>query len=230
MNIRIGSRMASRSAGPSRSRHAVDSVRDGRPGSFRSTPDPTPPNDVPVSPNDDHRYIVVKKYTPPPPKVEQKPVAPRKKLIRKVPLPDPTPDEPEPIREPAPEILPDPIPENVEILLGEPEPFGPPPSREPVLAGVAGVSSPVLIPESKVIPDYPELARVARIEGDVILQAVIHKDGTVGEISVLRCTKGCVGFEDAAIEAVAMWRYKPATQNGKPVDCYFTVLVDFQLM
>ena len=177
-----------------------------------------------------HRYLVVKKYTPPPPKVEQRRAAPPQRIVRKVPLPDPTPDEPEPIREPEPEILTNPIPEDVEILLGEPESFAPPPPTESVLAGVAGVTSPVLIQESKVTPEYPEIARAARIDGSVILQAVIHKDGTVGEISVLRCTRGYMGFEDAAVQAVAQWHYEPATQNGKPVDCYFTVLVNFELL
>ena len=183
----------------------------------------------PVHRQDADRYLVVKKYTPPPPTVEERPTAPRQKIVRKVPLPDPTPDDPEPIREPEPEILPDPIPEDVEILLGEPEPFAPPPPAEPVLAGVAGVTSPLLIPESKLKPEYPELARAARIEGNVVLQAVIRKDGTVDEICVLRCTKEHVGFDHAAIEAVTHWRYEPATQNGRPVDCYFTVLVNFEL-
>jgi protein TonB len=177
-----------------------------------------------------HHYIVVKKYAPPPPKVEQRRAATPQPIVRKVPLPDPTPDEPEPIREPEPEIVPDPILEDVEILLGDPEAFTPPPPPEPVLPGVGGVSFPVLIQESKVIPEYPEIARAARIVGSVILQAVIHKDGTVGEISVLRCTKGYMGFEDAAVQAVSQWHYEPATQNGKPVDCYFTVLVNFELL
>ena len=179
---------------------------------------------------DTHRYIVVKKYTPPPPQIERRQTAPRQKLVRKVPLPDPTPDEPEPIREPAPEILPDPIPEDVELLLGDPETFAPPPPKGPVLPGVGGVSQPVLIPDSKVSPCYPEIARAARIEGNVVLQAVIHKDGSVGEITVLRCTQGYMGFEESAIEAVALWRYKPAIMNGKPVDCYFTVVVNFELL
>ena len=176
------------------------------------------------------RYIVVKKYTPPPPRVEQRPAMKVQRIVRKVPLPDPTPDEPEPIREPAPEVLPDPIPEDVELFLGEPEAYSPPPPVEPALAGAGGVSTPVLIPESKVSPDYPEIARAARIEGNVVLQAVIRKDGSVGEINVLRCTRAYMGFETAAVQAVAQWRYQPATQNGKPVDCYFTVLVNFELL
>jgi len=169
--------------------------------------------------------IVVKKYVPPPPKIERKQIV-KKKFTRKVPIPDPTPDEPEPIREPEPEIEPEPIPPDVEVLIGVPEP--PPPSG-PLLAGAEGVTLPVLIPESKIKPDYPELARVARIEGRVILQAIVLKDGSVGELEILSCNRPGMGFEEAAIGAVERWRYKPAMQGSKPVDVYFTVRVDFEL-
>lgn len=169
--------------------------------------------------------IVVKKYVPPPPKIERKKIV-KKKFTRKVPIPDPTPDEPEPIREPEPEIEPEPLPPDVEFMIGVPE--APPPSG-PLLAGTGGVSMPEVIPESKVTPDYPELARVARIEGRVILQAVILKDGTVAEIEILNCNRPNMGFEESAIQAVRQWRYQPAKQGGRPVDVYFTVRVDFDL-
>ena len=169
--------------------------------------------------------VTVRKYTPPPPKVERKQVV-KKKLTRKVPIPDPTPDEPEPIREPEPDIDPEPLPPDVEFLIGVPE--APPPSG-PLLAGVGDVTNPVLIQESKIEPEYPELARVARLEGNVILQAIIHQDGTVGEIEVLRSNRPNMGFEDAAVNAVQEWRYNPALQNGKPVEVYFTVFVEFKL-
>jgi protein TonB len=169
--------------------------------------------------------IIVKKYVPPPPKVERKQIV-KKKLTKKVPIPDPTPDEPEPIREPEPEIQPEPLPPDVEFLIGVPEP--PPPSG-PLLAGVGDVTNPVLIQESKVEPEYPELARVARLEGNVILQAIIQADGSVGNIEVLRTNRPNMGFEDAAILAVSQWAYKPALQNGRPVEVYFTVFVDFKL-
>jgi protein TonB len=143
-----------------------------------------------------------------------------------VPIPDPTPDEPEPIREPEPEEDPEPLPPDVEFIIGVPEP--PPPSG-PLLAGVGDVTNPILIPESKIEPEYPELARVARLEGNVILQAIIHDDGTVGDIEILRCNRPNMGFEDSAVEAVSQWRYKPALQNGKPVEVYFTVFVEFKL-
>ncbi len=169
--------------------------------------------------------IIVKKYTPPPPQVERKQII-EKKITKKVPLPDPTPDEPEPIREPEPEILPDPIPEDVDVLLGEPE--LPPPSG-PLLPGVGGVTNPVKIQEYAVDPDYPELARQARLEGNVILQVVIQKDGSVSEPQLLRVDKANLGFEEAAISAVTQWRYEPAMQNGKPVAVYLTVKVEFSL-
>jgi len=169
--------------------------------------------------------IFVKKYVPPPPKIERKQIV-KKKFTRKVPIPDPTPDEPEPIREPEPEIQPEPIPPDVDVLIGVPEP---PPAGGPLVAGAEGVSLPVLLAESKLKPDYPELARVARIQGRVILQAIVLKDGTVGELEILNCNRPGMGFEEAAVSAVAQWRYKPAMQGSKPVDVYFTVRVDFEL-
>ncbi len=169
--------------------------------------------------------IVVKKYMPPPPKIERKIIV-KKKLTRKVPIPDPTPDEPEPIREPEPEIQPEPIPPNMDVLIGVPEP--PPPSG-PLLAGAGGVTLPEIIPESKIQPNYPELARQARLDGRVILQAIVLKNGTVGEVEVLSCTHPGIGFEESAVVAVSQWRYKPAMQGTKPVDVYFTVRVEFEL-
>jgi len=176
--------------------------------------------------------IVVRKYIPPPPRIEQRTLAQRP-ITRKVPLPDPTPDEPEPIREPEPEIIEDmpvlDLPLDVDVILdaiGEPPP---PPQTAPLLAGAGGVSNPELIPGSRVVPEYPELARMGRIEGRVILQALIHGDGTVGEVTVLRCNRPAVGFEDSAIAAVQQWRYEPATFHGRPVEVYFTVIVEFVL-
>ncbi len=97
----------------------------------------------------------------------------------------------------------------------------------PLIPGIHGVTQPEL--ETKVQPDYPEMARLARTSGRVILQAVIQPDGSVGEIQVLRCNRPNLGFEEAAIGAVKQWRYRPATQNGRPVAVYFTVMVEFRV-
>ena len=86
-------------------------------------------------------------------------------------------------------------------------------------------SVPVLV--KKVEPAYPDVARRARIEGKVILQAVVDKEGNVDEVTVLSSNNPM--FNDSAIEAVKQRKYKPALQNGKPVSIYFTIRVDFIL-
>ena len=101
-------------------------------------------------------------------------------------------------------------------------------ARIPV-AGLQGVSHPVLIPSSKVDPTYPNEAMEKRINGSVILLAVVRADGSVDKIFVIRCDKPGLGFERAAKEAVRQWRYKPALRGGRPVDVRLTVIVDFSL-
>ena len=99
--------------------------------------------------------------------------------------------------------------------------------EQPLLAGVEGVSNPVRVKESYVRPDYPEQAKEGELEGKVILQAVITKNGVVERVEVLKTTNPGHGFEEAAIAAVRHWRYEPAQHRGEPVDVYFTIRVDF---
>jgi protein TonB len=76
-------------------------------------------------------------------------------------------------------------------------------------------------------PEYPLAARAAHVEGIVILEAVIRRDGTVGDIKILRGLP--MGLSEAAVAAVRRWRYKPGAQKGAPVDVYMTVTVKFTL-
>src|SRR5216683_4243342 len=76
------------------------------------------------------------------------------------------------------------------------------------------------------VPAYPEVAKAERIEGPVVVQAVISKDGTVDRVHVI---EGDRLLRDAASEAVRRWRYKPYLLNGKPVEVATTVTVDFKL-
>jgi periplasmic protein TonB len=87
-----------------------------------------------------------------------------------------------------------------------------------------GVSQGLLI--KKVQPAYPPLARQARIQGTVMLQAEISKDGTIEN---LRLMSGHPMLAPAAIEAVKQWRYKPYMLNGEPVAVETTVMVNFTL-
>ena len=75
-------------------------------------------------------------------------------------------------------------------------------------------------------PVYPEVARKARAEGKVILEIVVDRTGDVEAVKVLRSNPL---FDQAAIEAVKMWKYQPAFQGGRPVRVYLTVVVEFSL-
>jgi protein TonB len=87
-----------------------------------------------------------------------------------------------------------------------------------------GVSTGLLV--RKVNPAYPPLARQARIQGTVVLQAEISKDGSIQN---LRLISGHPMLAPAAIEAVKQWKYKPYLLNGEPVEVETTVQVNFTL-
>lgn len=101
-----------------------------------------------------------------------------------------------------------------------------PPEDEPVRIGVT-VQGELPVAIHKVNPEYPEIAKRARIEGIVVLDAIINKDGTVGNIKVLRSLNPLL--DQAAIQAVKKWKYIPGKVNGKPVTSYLTVTVRFIL-
>jgi TonB family protein len=76
------------------------------------------------------------------------------------------------------------------------------------------------------VPAYPEFARTSRVEGDVVMRALISKDGTVERVHVMQ---GDSRLRSAAEEAVYKWRYKPYVLNGQPVEVATTVTVNFNL-
>ena len=75
-------------------------------------------------------------------------------------------------------------------------------------------------------PSYPALARAARVQGDVVLTAVISVNG---EIENLQLVSGHPMLVPAAISAVKQWRYKPYLLNGQPVEVETTITVIFSL-
>jgi len=79
----------------------------------------------------------------------------------------------------------------------------------------------------KVDPVYPNAARIARMSGKVVVQAIIGLDGRVESTEILASTSPL--FDASAMEAVRQWRYTPATMNGRPVRVYFSVRVEFVL-
>lgn len=98
---------------------------------------------------------------------------------------------------------------------------------EPRLAPVPisqGVSNGYLT--HRVAPIYPEQARLTRIEGDVVLSALIAEDGTVRDLKVV---KGQPTLARAAMQAVRQWHYKPYELDRKPVKMNTTITVSFRL-
>lgn len=78
----------------------------------------------------------------------------------------------------------------------------------------------------QVQPVYPPLARTARIQGTVVLAAVISKAGAMEDLRVLRGHPMLVG---AAIEAVRQWRYRPYILNDEPIEVETQITVNFTL-
>lgn len=94
--------------------------------------------------------------------------------------------------------------------------------------GQPGVEVPVFT--KKVAPKYPKQAIAQKLQGYVILQAVLREDGVVDQLQVLRgLGKGMLGFEDAAIEALQQWKFTPGKVNGTPADVMMTLKIDFVL-
>jgi TonB family protein len=77
----------------------------------------------------------------------------------------------------------------------------------------------------RVAPVYPAQARLLRLEGTVILAAVIMEDGTVGDINVV---EGSTVLAQSAMDAVKHWRYKPFELDGKPVKKEIRINVDLK--
>ena len=89
----------------------------------------------------------------------------------------------------------------------------------------SGVEPPRLLREVKA--DYTDEARRSNIEGEVELEIVVRRDGTVGDVKVIRGLRG--GLNDRAVQAVRQWRFAPGRMKGVPVDVVVEVGVEFRL-
>jgi len=90
-----------------------------------------------------------------------------------------------------------------------------------------GIKNPDLIKEVK--PNYTPEGMRLKIQGRVVLEAVVLKNGMVGEVKVIRSLDRVSGLDDEAVRAAKQWMFKPATRDGKPVDIYVTLELDFRL-
>jgi TonB family protein len=168
-------------------------------------------------------YVVkqVKFKQPPKKEIQQIP----KPKTQKVPIPDPTPDQPEPIRDQEADEEVDYVPD-ANLVLGVPDAPPPPEPEGPIRFVVGGnITEPEKI--SGPNPIYPEAARRARIQGVVVLECTIGKEGSVTSVKTLRGLP--LGLTEAAEDAVRKWRFKPSTLNGKPVEVLYILTVRFNL-
>jgi protein TonB len=103
-----------------------------------------------------------------------------------------------------------------------PTPDPPPPPR--IIRVGQGIREPRRI--AGAAPEYPIMARNARIQGTVILEAVINDRGTIERLRVLKSEPL---LDAAAIAAVEKWRYTPTLLNGVPVSVLMTITINFTL-
>jgi protein TonB len=165
------------------------------------------------------RVVVTPRFAPPPPTVA--PAAPR---ARRVPMPDPTPDEPEPLRAlaPPPAELPLALDAELGALPAAPPPLAPA-AEVHVVGGEVAAPAKLFAPQ----PDYPEVARRVRKQGTVVLRLRLDATGAIVAIEPL--TALGFGLEEAAAAAVSRWRFAPASFRGEAVPVVYNLSVRFAL-
>jgi TonB family protein len=98
--------------------------------------------------------------------------------------------------------------------------------QEPYRPG-EGVTKPVLVKETK--PSYTPEAMRAKIQGQVLLQAIILADGRVGDVKVTKSLDTVHGLDKQAVDALKQWRFKPGTKDKKPVPVQVEIEMVFTL-
>lgn len=179
----------------------------------------------PLEPAAAPRVFVIRpvRFQPPPPAARREIPKPK---VRRVPVPDPTPDDPEPIRVERELPVELDLPPADALFAGIPD--GPPgPPRPALPAGILEVGGEVTAPVKLHAPRplYTEEARAARLQGVVIVRAIIDADGSVRDVEVLKGLP--LGLAERTVEAVREWRFEPALRGGVPVPVFFNITVSF---
>jgi TonB family protein len=104
-----------------------------------------------------------------------------------------------------------------------------PSTWKPSYPGVYQVGGDVTPPKarSSVEPDYTDVARIAKVSGAVLLEAIIRRNGLVDVVRVVRPLG--YGLEENAADALSRWVFSPATRMGSPVDVLVQVEINFRL-
>jgi periplasmic protein TonB len=110
------------------------------------------------------------------------------------------------------------FPKNLERAALGSAPLSPAAERSPISADITRV------PVESGAPPYPTLAQKMKVQGSVVLQAVIGSDGLIEDLRIL---SGPALLASAAREAVRQWHFKPYLQNGQPVETLAKITVNF---
>jgi len=89
-----------------------------------------------------------------------------------------------------------------------------------------GATAPRVI--DRTAPEYTEQARLARLNGTVVVKLIVEPDGTLRDVHVSKAIG--LGLDEKAVEAVKCWQFAPGSVDGKPVAVLTTVPVNFQLL
>jgi protein TonB len=100
-------------------------------------------------------------------------------------------------------------------------------SAQEIFSPGNGVSTPTVV--TKVRAYYTEPARQAGIEGDVLMEAVVLADGSVGDVTVTRSLDSIHGLDDQAVKALKQWVFKPGTKDGRAVAVRVAIQTRFTL-
>ena len=93
-------------------------------------------------------------------------------------------------------------------------------------AGISASDVAGPVPLRKVDPKYPPELRTANVEGEVILYAIIRKDGTVDSIQLVHSVDA--QLDANAMEALGQWKFQPAEKRGEPIDLEAVVHIPFR--
>jgi protein TonB len=114
-------------------------------------------------------------------------------------------------------------PEGASLGAGFASSSGPAAPIAPVPGGGA-VKTAQLVTSTR--PTYPAFAKTQRVSGDVKIDALID---TTGRVTTMKVVSGPAMLQQAAMDALHLWKYQPATLDGKAVPIHLTVTIQFRL-
>jgi protein TonB len=176
-------------------------------------------------PDAERQVVVLKKYKPP--KQQKQERRPVKRSVTRVPIPDPTPDEPEPIQMDDTLFVPPVAPPDAVYVADLPVSSPIPPD----LYAAYDMNTTDLVPprpRRRVQPRYDRDRARRGVQGSVDIEVVINAEGFIGYASIVNGTND-EELDRLALEAVRQWEFSPAILNEQPVPVRAVVTINFRI-